>query len=103
MTAFVCMPAEWDEAMQQAAWDSAHLDKGGRARGKLGTGRSVQVTQVLQHGRLDELQLLAGVGVLHVADADAQAVRVHVVVVVAQRFGREAAPAHSGLASDAMA
>ena len=72
-----------------------HLDMGGRARGKLGTGRGVHGAEVAQHGLLDVLQLLARVGILHVADADAQPVRVHVVVVVAQRLRREAASAHT--------
>ncbi len=76
-----------------------HLDIGGRPRGKLGTGRSIHSAEVAQHGLLDVLQLLARVGVLHVADADAQPVRVHVVVIVTQRLCREAASAHHGSAS----
>lgn len=66
-----------------------HLDVGGGPGRHVRGGRSIELGQVLQHCQLDVLQLLAAVGVLHVAHADAQPVRVHVVVVVAQRLHRQ--------------
>ena len=68
-----------------------HLDEGRRPGGELRGRRGVHRAQVAQDGQLDVLQLLPRVGVAHVADADAQAVRVHVVVVVTQRLGGQAA------------
>ena len=74
---------------QQAAHCSprqgAHLLVLGRGRLEAHAGHSGQPGQVLQHGRLDALELGARVGVLHVGRADAQLVRVHVVVVLRQR------------------
>ena len=67
------------------------LDVGGRAGGHVRGGCCVELGQVLQHGGLDVLQLLAAVSVLHVAHTDAQPVRVHVVIVVAQRLLRQPA------------
>lgn len=67
---------------------------GGRALGDGGARSSRQPGKILQHRAADLLQLGARVAVAHVADHDAQLVRVQPVVRVVQR--RQGQPAVQG-------
>ena len=67
-----------------------HLVRG-RPGGNGGGGGGAQGGQVSEHGVADGLERGARVGVLHVADADAQLVRVQPVVRPRQRLGRQPA------------
>ena len=77
------------EAPSLVGYRNPHLDILRRARRHVRGGRGWQAPEVVEHGGADARERVAAVGVLHVADADAQAVRVHVVVVVAQRAVRQ--------------